>query len=489
VARAVPLWHPGGTLPHATTRNHDTRHLARPWKLLAVAVSVPARRHHPRDPQESVLVSVLEEHLDAFLQQVRDDTERSLPAFVERELRAIAACGDFTRGFLRLRCGDCRRDRILPFSCKSSVCPCCAGRTMAERAAWLTDRVLPNHHVGWRQVVVTFPRELAIGLCFDADLASRITRLCVRAIAQLQRSRALPDPGLGRARTAAVVWLQRFADGLGCWFHLHVLIPDGIFREQPGCLGVPFEPQPPPTPSELRALVGCIARRVTRLVSRRSPAPAAEDESLLLRCSQQPAHPGRGHATPPPTRPRRPTTLCAEHRGFTVHAATSIPPNRVDRLERLVRYMARPPVSDQRLRRRDDGRIELTLKRPRRGGVRTFVFEPLSFVARLAALIPRPGSHSVRYYGCLSSGSPLRPWVVPVPPDPTPDRPTAPQRPQTMPWADLMQRVFHEDVLACPCGGRLRIVAVLTQPDALQAVAAAIILSSQSSARAPPPRR
>jgi hypothetical protein len=356
---------------------------------------------------------------------------------------------------------------------------------MAERAAWLVDRVLRND-IGWRQIVVTLPAPLAVGLGFHADLASRITRLCARAISEFQRQRAPADPMSGIPRSAAVVWPQRFADGLGPWWHLHFLVPDGVFRESPGTLQTPFECQPPPTPDEVRDLVRCIARRITRLLARH--AATEPDHPLLLRCSQQPASPVRGNASPPPTRSRRPDPLCAEHDGFTVHAATSVPPNRVDQLERLVRYLARPPISNKRLRVRDDGRIELTLKRARRGGVRQFILDPVAFVARLAALIPRPGRHSVRYFGCLSAGSPNRRFVVPKPALTTAGRPAAPSRPKTMAWPDLMQRVFQIDVLACPCGGRLRMIATILNPDIIESIAAAIILSSQAPARAPPAR-
>ncbi|MFT5433102.1 MAG: hypothetical protein ACI9OJ_003807, partial [Myxococcota bacterium] len=34
-----------------------------------------------------------------------------------------------------------------------------------------------------------------------------------------------------------------------------------------------------------------------------------------------------------------------------------------------------------------------------------------------------------------------------------------------MAWAELLQRVFLVDILECPCGGRLRIIAVITRPD------------------------
>ena len=52
--------------------------------------------------------------------------------------------------------------------------------------------------------------------------------------------------------------------------------------------------------------------------------------------------------------------------------------------------------------------------------------------------------------------------------------------------ADLLARVFGFNVLACPCGGHLRPIAVITQPDVIEAVLAAMVLSNPTSARAPP---
>ncbi|MFT5431801.1 MAG: hypothetical protein ACI9OJ_002499 [Myxococcota bacterium] len=63
----------------------------------------------------------------------------------------------------------------------------------------------------------------------------------------------------------------------------------------------------------------------------------------------------------------------------------------------------------------------------------------------------------------LSSASPLRPYAVRSPPEPTPQRPTAPVRPRRMRRADLLARVFGFKVLACPCGGSFRPIAVITQ--------------------------
>src|SRR5436309_7091449 len=54
-------------------------------------------------------------------------------------------------------------------------------------------------------------------------------------------------------------------------------------------------------------------------------------------------------------------------------------------------------------------------------------------------------------------------------------------------WANLMRRAFEIDVLACPrCGGRLRLIATVEDPDAIRAILAAVAASQEFAGRAPP---
>jgi len=154
-------------------------------------------------------------------------------------------------------------------------------------------------------------------------------------------------------------------------------------------------------------------------------------------------------------------------------------------LERLVRYLARPPVPAERVHLRKDGKFVFKLKRAFNNGVSELVFEALAFLARLAALVPPPRFKSTRYYGLFSSGCLFRPLVVPVPPsEEEAGRPVAPKRPASMAWAQLLRRVWDLDVLACPCGGRFRYISAIFDPDAVQSILAAIALRETS--RAPP---
>jgi uncharacterized protein YbaR (Trm112 family) len=50
-----------------------------------------------------------------------------------------------------------------------------------------------------------------------------------------------------------------------------------------------------------------------------------------------------------------------------------------------------------------------------------------------------------------------------------------------------MRRAFDLDVLACPrCGGRLRLIATVEDPEATRAILAALAASREREGRAPP---
>jgi hypothetical protein len=138
--------------------------------------------------------------------------------------------------------------------------------------------------------------------------------------------------------------------------------------------------------------------------------------------------------------------------------------------ERLYKYLLRPPLSDDRLSLREDGRVALQLKTPWRDGTVALLFTPEQFVARLAALVPRPGKNLVRYHGVLAPNARDRALVVPsaraageaAGASPRALVASAPPKARTgryLLWHELLRRAFAIDVLECPkCGGRLRLL-------------------------------
>ena len=103
----------------------------------------------------------------------------------------------------------------------------------------------------------------------------------------------------------------------------------------------------------------------------------------------------------------------ARSNGFSLHAGVAVPANDRQRLERLCRYVGRPPVASERLSELADGRLLYELRHRWRDGTTHVAFEPLELIDRLAALIPPPRFHTVRYHGVLASRSKHRAQVVP----------------------------------------------------------------------------
>ena len=83
------------------------------------------------------------------------------------------------------------------------------------------------------------------------------------------------------------------------------------------------------------------------------------------------------------------------------------------KLERLCRHITRPAVSEKRLSLTTNGNVRYQLKTPYRDGTTHVIFEPLDFIARMAALIRKPRVNLTRFHGVFTLNSTLRAQVTP----------------------------------------------------------------------------
>jgi hypothetical protein len=132
------------------------------------------------------------------------------------------------------------------------------------------------------------------------------------------------------------------------------------------------------------------------------------------------------------------------------------------KLERLCRFISRPAVSEKRLSLTKNGNVRYELKTPYRDGTTHVIFEPLDFIARLAALVPKPRVNLTRFHGVFAPNSRHRALVTParrgkgskpktanVKQEQTPG-----ERRASMTWAQRLTRVFSIDIETCSaCGG------------------------------------
>jgi len=466
-------------------------------------VALPSARYEPRRPAEGVLYQIVQAHFETFRAQaasLRDG--EGLPRFVEEEFRAFLRCGSLAGGFARFRCTTCGLDRLVAFSCKGrGFCPSCGGRRMAERAAHLADHVFPDVPV--RQWVLSLPYRLRYRLAWDHDLCRAVVAVSMRAVLGWLRRRARLDE-VADGRGGAVAIVQRFGGALNLNVHVHALVLDGVFAQDPAG-ALTFHPAPRLTALDVAEVLATVEPRITRLLERRGlgdrddsagEADAWADEApalagLAAASVQGTVALGHGRGArirrlgDPPHQVEAPTLgRChARSNGFDLHAGLVVPAGQRERLERVCRYALRPPVAGDRLRVTDAGQVRLALRHRWTDGTTHVSFAPVELLGRLAVLVPRPRINLILYHGVLGPRAAWRSAVVrrespsggeariedsSVQADqgePHTDTPVAARRRvRGQLWADLMRRTFGFDVLACPrCGGRLRLIALIEQ--------------------------
>jgi len=434
---------------------------------------------------QDLLHRVIGQHLDDFLARVQDDG-RQLPSWVEKAFRAYLDCGQIHAGFAQLHCPDCDHHRIVPFSCANSAfCPSCCGRRMAERAAHWVDGVLPCVPV--RQFVLSLPWARRYLLARDQKLCRGVLKVFVETVTAWYRERLeLPE-----GRTGAIAVIQRFSSSLALNPHFHVLFLDGLYQRDAQSGELVFHPLPWLGTEDVEALVARVAEKAEHWLERRGHGcddgedeePLDDAQQLLQAASlqgrslsdegEQPPHPrrwqllgGRRFDLPP---------LCAQFYGYNLHAGTEVAADDRSGLERLGRYLLRPPLAKERLEEREDGMLVLKLRKPWSDGSDHLLFSPLDLLARLAALVPRPGKNGISYHGVLGARSGWRNEIVPPPPQKVSwgiltkeGEAGGKRRPWALPWADLLWRVFGSGGFSCPeCGSRMLVRAIVLPPAAM----------------------
>ena len=452
--------------------------------MLAARSAPPAFAYQRHQPEQTLLYQLVAQHYPAF-RTLMAEQGRSLPHYIQAEFEAFVRCGRLEHGFLRVRCESCQHEKLVAFSCKKrGFCPSCGARRMAESAALLPDEVFPE--VPIRQWVLSFPFQLRFLLARFPELTSKILRIVYRAIS----AHLIKQAGLTQAtaQTGAVTLIQRFGSALNLNLHLHMLFLDGVYAQDAS--GNPrFHRTKTPASQQLNTLVHTISQRVARCLEKRGllerDAESSwlnlelEDDDCLL---QLQGHSVTYRIAVGPNQGRKVLTLqtvapkpedneqrcVANASGFSLHAGVVAGAKQRDKLERLCRYIARPAVSEQRLSLTATGKVRYELKTPYRDGTTHVIFEPLDFMSKLAALVPKPRSNLTRYHGVFAPNSKHRALVTPgkrgkqakKPAEKSPE-----ERHQAMTWMQRLKRVFNIDIETCEhCGGKVKVIACIEDP-------------------------
>jgi len=362
---------------------------------------------------------------------------------------------------------------------------------MAETAAHLVDRVIP--HVATRQFVLTVPSKRRWLLARRPDLADGVLRVALHAIEGWYRNAT----GRRKGRSGAVTAIQRFGSALNLNLHFHIVHLDGVFdRGADDALG--FFTAPPST-EDIEGLVVEIGLACERWLARQGFANEVEDATEdeddaqgVLQLASLAGTVATGERAG--RKVRRVTVLggkevplgprCAGYEGYNLHANVSFGASDREGLERLCRYVLRPPLAVGRIERLENGRVRVGMKRVWSDGTAAIEVSPLELTERLAALVPPARANQVLYKGGLAGNAAWRKEVVPKRPSSTEAErearlalrltKAAAKRGRekvandaALGWAELLKRVFGVDGWECPdCGKRMTLRTVVVNAPA-----------------------
>lgn len=325
----------------------------------------------------------------------------------------------------------------------------------------------------------------------------KVLGIVTRAIStHLARQAGLPKQD---APTGAVTLIQRFGSALNLNIHFHMLFLDGVYAQDSSGHYF-FRRTSPPTVGQLHHLLQQISERVARFLERRGMLERDEDNSYLTLdgLEEDPLKDIHSHSVTyrvaigpqkgrkvfalqtlsPQPEPACDNARVAKLNGFSLHAGVAAHANQRKKLERLCRYIARPAIAEKRLSMTSTGKVRYELKTPFRNGTTHVIFEPLDFIARLAALVPKPRVNLTRFHGVFAPNSRHRALITPAgrgkggnKAGKGVDGQSFVEHHAAMTWAQRLKRVFNIDIETCEkCQGPVRIIACIEDPAAIRQI-------------------
>jgi hypothetical protein len=424
----------------------------------------PAGLYRPRDPRATPLYRLVESHYDEVKGQWEERFEGRCGfwrGFVDEQVRRYLDCGLFEGGFARVRCPSCRAEYLLAFSCKTrDLCPSCAAKRAAVTAALLRDDVLEE--VGHAQWVFVIPKMLRLYFLHHRELLGGLARAAWETVLELM----MAATG-GESLRPGMVAVVQTAGELARWHpHVHALVSRGGWTRA-------WEWVP----------IGHVDEHAAELLYRHKVIRLLRGEGLL-------------------TDERTRLLLSWRHTGFSVHNRVRVEPEDGAAVERLARYIMRPPISLERLEWDGVGEVRYRGKGGQDGAARQGDapegLDAAEFLARVLMHIPEPRRHLVRYYGWYSNAARgkrkrlQQALGIALPgstsgfgdtdQDQSPDARALRRR-----WAEMIKRVYEVDPLVCPrCHGEMRIIAFIIDPTVVDKILRHLVAREGHRERGPP---
>jgi ribosomal protein S27E len=363
---------------------------------------------------------VLFHYFDRFLSEYESRFEKEYGFFrpiIKEVVERYLDCGNPRCGFARIRCPDCGQERLVMFSCRTrGFCLSCHSKRLEEWGEWMRQTLLLD--VPHRQVVFTIPRMLRVFFRYNRRLLGELCRLALRSLTHYF------EVVTGSKLTPGVIAaIQTFGNRINFHPHLHFLVAEGGADEA----GL-FHKLPRIDDSRLAEI---FAREVLSfLVGKELLSPEWAERILSWR-----------------------------HTGFSVHSLVRAKTRK--EAEQVGKYMRRPLLSLKRLSL--DEKQGQVCYRYGKDSKEVERMDYLEFIAWVTSHIPDKGQVTVRYFGLYANAHRGKVRKASLTAFPLRMVEEELQRIPSKGWAAMIRKVYEVDPLLCPqCGGRMRIIAFLT---------------------------
>lgn len=334
-------------------------------------------------------------------------------------------CGDPHFGFARVKCEDCGKEYILPFSCKRRhFCPSCHQKRVIEFGEHLYDEVLKE--VPHRQWVFSIPKRLRPYFMYDRKLLAKLSRCAWKVLSTyLKQSVPVDNPIPG-----CVISVQTFGEFLNFNPHLHIIATDGCFYGD-GEFATGLVPKAEELEIPFTIEVFNMLQKEGKINS-----------FIIDNMSNW------------------------QHSGFNIYCGQRVSPFDDESLERLAQYIIRAPISQERMTYIPENESKDGVAKVAYEGKTTRTnetFSAIDWLARLVTHIPNKGEQLVRYYGFYSNKSRgMRKKEDEDNKVPAQVETDISKKRFRKNWARLIQKIYHVDPLRCTkCNGHMRIISFI----------------------------
>ena len=421
--------------------------------------------YHPRNPQQSPLWKMLNDHYHDFGLNYDESFVRQFGyprRVVSDVVNDYLKCGDLREGFARIRCPDCCHEYLLAFSCRGRwFCPSCHAKKGIQFGEHLRSTIL--YPVPHRQYVFSMPKILRLYFKYNRKLLSKLCHCANFSLKHFFRTALnMPTGDIG-----AVMAIQTFGD-YGRWHpHLHVIVADGLFTESGSFYVMPKV--------DLVPLQALFRAAVLKMLLKEGKI----DEDFVRKIMRW-----------------RYTS------GFSVHKGEQLARDDGDGQEALAQYVIRNPFSVEKIHyQQQNGTVIYKSKMTHGKNKKNFkLFKANEFIAAITQHIPDKSFQLVRYYGWYSNRA-RGDRAKRVLQKPSGDQTAvdvnvvildvAEHQLKKIPprtWRECIKKIWEVDPLECPrCGAEMKIVSFINEASVIRKILEHLQLWKAEHPGKPPP--